>query len=681
MSDTDGPINNQATGASPTLTGQQQQPTDTDNNGPLTLEQVTCMLQAQQGMQQLHQLIQLQQQQIVQQQQLDQLQQPSTQQQPTQPQLTPPQPRPQHVQHRRGGVPQAAPVPVPVCQAVLPVDPPVTRYTRERQIARPDSLHPDNDPLEWLSHYGRIARGNNWIDAAKLDAVGAFMEGTALTWFENNHRNWDTLEAFEQAFLVKYHTEAKKHQAREKLLAYRQTDETVDDVIANLDRLFRTADVDDDKTKKTTLLRALNRDVALAVLRKAPDTYEQMCQHAEEEAQAQASIDAHRPPRTRLTDDSTTRMDDLSKQIATLTLGVLETSETMTKLVEGVLRNKNNDQRENHRGSRDVRHDSNRNNIRDEFRNRDREYRTRDQGRAIRCYRCGELGHYANECMSERPQRQEMERPSDRNGPVGRNARAQERPVRDMETHYLDLLETHYLDLERSDAEDEEDDEVYAAATTTTRKPTKLYVRLQKPVIDEHRALDKGIREIRDNYMDVVPGSIGVVPRPGREETVDNAVTTAQPATSTSGPHRVDHPRIEARKPLPIELMQGLPELIMKEVLSNTTVPVSLAHLLYYAPSLRHECTALFKRSAEPSHEVQALEETGSSVTINSTDPHSTVTDLWHSRLLQRPNLHPLINGAALLRPKKKLSDPARNRDPSPKVPRTTSMLTNSLAP
>ncbi|KAK3809199.1 MAG: hypothetical protein J3Q66DRAFT_287952, partial [Benniella sp.] len=268
-------------------------------------------------------------------------------------------------------------------------------------IARPDPFHTDNDPLEWLSHYGRIARGNNWVDAAELDAVGAFMDGNALIWFENNHRNWHTFDDFEQAFLAKYHTEAKKHLAREKLLAYRQTDETVDDVIANLDRLFKTADVDDDKTKKTTLLRALNRDVALAVLRKAPDTYEQMCQHAEEEAQAQASIDAHRPRQVRQTDDSTSGMDDLSKQIATLTLGVLETSETMTKLVEGVFKNRDNDQREYNREPREIRNNSNRN-IRDDFRNRDRENRTRDQGRAVRCYRCGDLGHYANECMFER---------------------------------------------------------------------------------------------------------------------------------------------------------------------------------------------------------------------------------------------------------------------------------------
>ncbi|KAF9343390.1 hypothetical protein BGX34_006827, partial [Mortierella sp. NVP85] len=442
--------------------------------------------------------------------------------------------------------------------------------------------------------------GNNWIDAAKLDAVGAFMEGNALTWFENNHRAWHTFEEFEQAFLAKYHTEAKKHLAREKLLAYRQAaDETVDDVIASLDRLFKTADVEEDKTKRTTLLRALNRDVALAVLRRTPINYAQMCHYAEEEAQAQASIDAHRPQRQ--TNDPTSRMDDLSKQIATLTLGVLETSETMTKLVEGVLRTRTNDQREN-REPRETRNDNHRTNIRDDLRNRDREYRTRDQGRTIRCYRCGEPGHYANECMSERPQRrQEQERPSDRNGPVGRSVRTQDRSVNHMETHYLDLLETHYLDLGNPDMDDEED-ELYAAATRK-QEPAKPYAsrKGKERAVDEHRALDKGIREIRDSYMDVVPGSIGAIPQPARrEETVDNASTSAQPSTSTTRsqraehpqrvehshraeqtqrveriehPHRVDHPRIEARKPIPIELMQGLPELTMKEVLSNTTVP------------------------------------------------------------------------------------------------------------
>ncbi|KAF9342063.1 hypothetical protein BGX34_008896, partial [Mortierella sp. NVP85] len=141
-----------------------------------------------------------------------------------------------------------------------------------------------------------------------------------------------------------YHTEAKKNQAREKLLAYRQKDETVDDVIVNLDRLYRTAAVEDERTKRTTLLRALNRDVALAVLRQAPANYEEMCQLAEQEAQTQASIDAHRP---RQTQDSTSQMNDLSKQIAALTLGVLDSSEAMTKLVEGVLKTRTPGPREN----------------------------------------------------------------------------------------------------------------------------------------------------------------------------------------------------------------------------------------------------------------------------------------------------------------------------------------------
>ncbi|KAF9366070.1 hypothetical protein BGX34_006456 [Mortierella sp. NVP85] len=54
--------------------------------------------------------------------------------------------------------------------------------------------------------------------------------------------------------------------------------------IANLDRLFRTANVDDEKTKKTTFATSPHRDVVLAVLYQAPDTYAAMCQYAEEEA-------------------------------------------------------------------------------------------------------------------------------------------------------------------------------------------------------------------------------------------------------------------------------------------------------------------------------------------------------------------------------------------------------------
>ncbi|KAF9342700.1 hypothetical protein BGX34_007787, partial [Mortierella sp. NVP85] len=108
------------------------------------------------------------------------------------------QPRPSQQQQRRQTTVQAGPAPPPrqgialgqpVAPNVLaqpaapaaPVQPvahivPPPRILRERQLVRPDPFHPDHDPLEWLSHYGRIARGNNWVDAAKLDAVGAFMD-------------------------------------------------------------------------------------------------------------------------------------------------------------------------------------------------------------------------------------------------------------------------------------------------------------------------------------------------------------------------------------------------------------------------------------------------------------------------------------------------------------------------
>ncbi|KAF9565619.1 hypothetical protein EC968_004051 [Mortierella alpina] len=60
-------------------------------------------------------------------------------------------------------------------------------YPRERAIARPSRFHPKDDPLDFLLQFERIARGNNWLDKAKLDTLGVYLEGSAQTWYEDNH--------------------------------------------------------------------------------------------------------------------------------------------------------------------------------------------------------------------------------------------------------------------------------------------------------------------------------------------------------------------------------------------------------------------------------------------------------------------------------------------------------------
>ncbi|KAG0008598.1 cyanamide hydratase, partial [Podila clonocystis] len=66
---------------------------------------------------------------------------------------------------------------------------------------------------------------------------------------------------------------------------------------------------------------------------------------------------------------------------------------------------------------------------------------------------------------------------------------------------------------------------------------------------------------------------------------------------------------IENRKPTPIALTHGFPDLNIKDLLHQTKVEISVADLLQHAPNLRHECTRLFKRANEAyEQEVHRLE-------------------------------------------------------------------------
>ncbi|KAF9273383.1 hypothetical protein BGZ68_001563 [Mortierella alpina] len=98
------------------------------------------------------------------------------------------------------------------------------------------------------------------------------------------------------------------------------------------------------------------------------------------------------------------------------------------------------------------------------------------------------------------------------------------------------------------------------------------------------REISEGLRAARNSI------SMAAEPRETRQES--NAPSTrTQPAilaprkTVTIERHDHDatkeHLRIEARKPAPIGLVQGIPELDIQDLMHDTKVPISLAHLLY----------------------------------------------------------------------------------------------------
>ncbi|KAF9176362.1 hypothetical protein BGZ50_000913, partial [Haplosporangium sp. Z 11] len=168
-----------------------------------------------------------------------------------------------------------------------------TSFRKERVLATPRIFKPNDDPVAWLAHFETIARGNHWVGAAKLDALGVYLGGTAQSWYEAQHQKWRTFEEFKLAFTDRYHTPMLMAQACEEARSYRQSDDqTVEEVIVDMDRIFSAAKIVDDLAKKTFLSAALKPEIRTFVLRGEAETYEEMCELASKEGQVLATVEA-----------------------------------------------------------------------------------------------------------------------------------------------------------------------------------------------------------------------------------------------------------------------------------------------------------------------------------------------------------------------------------------------------
>ncbi|CAI2198854.1 10720_t:CDS:1, partial [Funneliformis geosporum] len=57
----------------------------------------------------------------------------------------------------------------------------------------------DKDPNDWLIHFEKAAKANNWSSEKALEIVGGFLEGMAADWYEDtNFQSWKDPEEFEE---------------------------------------------------------------------------------------------------------------------------------------------------------------------------------------------------------------------------------------------------------------------------------------------------------------------------------------------------------------------------------------------------------------------------------------------------------------------------------------------------
>lgn len=144
------------------------------------------------------------------------------------------------------------------------------------QPRTPQAFHGDlfEDAEDWLSHFERVARFNQWDDAAKLRNVYFSLENGARTWIDNRDGKLGTWQEFCHEFLRAYASMDRREKAEHALRTRVQLpNESVSMYVEEMTRLFRRADPNmAEETKLRHLMRGVKEQLFGCLVRNPPKT-------------------------------------------------------------------------------------------------------------------------------------------------------------------------------------------------------------------------------------------------------------------------------------------------------------------------------------------------------------------------------------------------------------------------
>ncbi|GBC48416.2 retroviral aspartyl protease family protein [Rhizophagus irregularis DAOM 181602=DAOM 197198] len=350
-------------------------------------------------------------------------------------------------------------------------------FSRGSNIAKiePFSGKEDEDPIEWLAIFEKAAATNGWTTPERKLAVAAsYLRGAASDWYDTNSatigNHWEsgqnTGNNFTDLFKKYFANDTRKNKWYQELLTLRQgSNETVDDYAAKFQRLLKRVDTTNaipDAQKIRMFLFGLTPTITPMVHLQDANTLSDVIGNARK---VETGLNyAHLGPSvtgiaTKVATVSTTPAKTESPQmeaIEALTQQMQKLSLNYANLSSALLAQTQPIQPQPVRRIQPARY-TQPNNLTQTF----RPNRPRTDIRDIKCYRCGEKGHYARDCMSER------------------NAR---RPQR-RDAHYLETYEetydsydNYYEDEYYQDYYDDNYEEAEAYVTTRSRsQPTTNY--------------------------------------------------------------------------------------------------------------------------------------------------------------------------------------------------------------
>jgi hypothetical protein len=269
---------------------------------------------------------------------------------------------------------------------------------------RIDSFYGDGtqDPLQWISHFEKVARSNAWDENKKIRKFAVYLEEDAEEWYEDINPEDMDWEAWKGRFKNKYCTTRWKNKWMREVENNRQRkEETIDTYYARFKRLIKRVELPVDHHKRL-FIKGLLPHIAPLVSMQSPDNlaaaldlaqaYEEgldmvneveprkqkkkkVYESSDEEEEEKKPKKSKKKEKAQTTFDPAHNLDDLAKKFEKMQLNLIQKMEKLTTQVNQNTSNRNQPQR-NNRG--------NRNN------NSNHETRT--------CFTCGKQGHIAWDC-------------------------------------------------------------------------------------------------------------------------------------------------------------------------------------------------------------------------------------------------------------------------------------------
>jgi transposase InsO family protein len=542
-------------------------------------------------------------------------------------------------------------------------------YFVQEAEATPPMMNTDDDFFAWVISFKRAIRNNNWPEARVMSRVRRCMPWHILDWMEQHEEQCGSFSSFETAYKNHVQTPAYVAQAQFELDNFQMdASKSLEAYNASMTLLFERADITEDKLQKRYYLRSISDDFHDYIAEKEPATYEdaqktaikferkrRLRRNAARTNMAAPALEpvqqptptsilprphhqhrrANPPPVTRQeapTTSSNRTIDELTQKLEKLSLSVIQLNELVR-------------QRRTPRAGRDL---SN-----------------------ITCFRCQKKGHYSPECPEGQSQT------SSTRAQAANSALGTLDVLPDEDDEELEFEEHDYfveeedesaeenIREEESEEEifDEEELELYAVTRSQTRalnnKSSSPYTAPPKQVkeVAKRARTAKTVRIASE--MDIDPpvasssrprGS----PRPVvQEQAVPQELPrTQEPRTTNTSAKAKDKVAAKTSAKTPVQdqdktpsvpkkmaMMKGRQDYDIITELHNTPANISMAQLLYHAPSIRSQlsggvrkvelglneifleaqnCTSAQMSVTLYGHKVEAVADTGAAMTVIS---------------------------------------------------------------